>query len=81
MDYHGGTTGGSDTCYMEDSRLEPLAVTVDQAASLIGISRSQAYVLMDAGKLDFLKIGTARRVPMDGLKDFIERQRVRARIV
>lgn len=42
-------------------------VTVAQAASFLGISRSHVYALMDDGLLVFSKIGRSRRIPKRAL--------------
>ncbi len=80
MDFRLGYLGGyCDTYSMNNNKPEPLAVRVEQAAELLGLSRPKVYQLTDEGRLDFLKIDAARRIPMDSLREFIERHRVAAR--
>jgi len=55
---------------------EPLIVTVEHAAQLLGLSRAKLYQLMESGRLDFIKIGSARRIPIDAIRKFIERHRI-----
>jgi excisionase family DNA binding protein len=46
---------------------------IKQAAQFLGISRSQTYLLMDAGELPFVKIGRSRRIPHRALIEFAAR--------
>ena len=51
-----------------------IAVTVDEAAGLLGISRSKLFPLVTAGVIRSFKIGRARRIPVREIDAFIERQ-------
>ena len=62
-----------------DIQTEPLVVSVEQAAALLGLSRAKIYQLMDDQRLGFSKIDSARRIPMDAIHAFIELHRIRAR--
>lgn len=53
---------------MEDLLADGL-VDVKEAAEFLRISRSTVYTLMDAGKLGYVKIGAARRIPKRALVD------------
>lgn len=47
----------------------PLAVSIEEAAALIGVSRNTAYALAREGKLPVVRIGLRRLVvPMDRLQ-------------
>jgi excisionase family DNA binding protein len=60
--------------------LEPLLLTVEQAATLLGISRTRTYALTSRGELESLAISPGcRRVPRAAVLDWIERQRAAAR--
>lgn len=48
-------------------------LTVKQVANRLGLGRSKVYELLDSGELGSLKIGTARRVPLGAVGQFIER--------
>ncbi len=50
-------------------------VTVAEAAAHLRVSRETVYTQMRAGALAFVKIGTARRIPKDALRDFLARHR------
>lgn len=47
----------------EEAVHEKLLFTVLEAASYLSLSRSMIYNLMESGKLRFVKIGSARRIP------------------
>lgn len=49
-----------------------------EAAQLLAISRSKTYQLMEEGVLPYVRLGKARRVPLQGIKDLIERNLVGA---
>lgn len=52
---------------------EPLAVSIEEAAALIGVSRNTAYALAREGKLPVVKIGMRRLVvPVDRLRAMLE---------
>ncbi|MFZ4507043.1 MAG: helix-turn-helix domain-containing protein [Fimbriimonas sp.] len=48
-----------------------LAYTVREAANLLSLSRSLVYELINAGKIDTIKIGRARRITAKQLADYV----------
>ena len=50
---------------------EALLLTVNQAATRLGIGRSFLYDLMLRGELQSVKLGRARRIPVAALEKFI----------
>ena len=50
-----------------------LLLTAIEAAEQLTVSRTKIYELMAAGTLRSIRIGRLRRVPVDALKDFIDR--------
>lgn len=50
---------------------EKLAYTVSEAASLLSLSRSLMYELINAGKIETVKIGRARRITKAQLDRFL----------
>ena len=61
---------GIETNYMlTDSRL---VVTIAEAAKLLGISRSFAYVLVKRGELPVVRLGHRQLVPKESLSRLIE---------
>ncbi len=60
---------------MDKDRVPPqLLVKVEEAARLCRISRSRMYELMATGEVPSLSIGRSRRIPLDGLRAWIEVQ-------
>lgn len=51
-----------------------LAVTVNEAAKMLSLSRAKLYPLISRGEIPSLKIGKCRRVPVREIESFIERQ-------
>ena len=56
---------------MMDDRL---LVTVEAAAQRLGLSRGTVYPLVLSGDIPSIKIGRARRIPVDELEAWIERK-------
>lgn len=50
-----------------------LAYTVREAALLLSLSRSLMYELINAGKIETIKIGRARRITSRQLDSYLER--------
>jgi excisionase family DNA binding protein len=53
--------------------LRKLLHTPEEAATLLGISRTRVYLLMQAGDIASVKIGRVRRIPDDALTEYVER--------
>jgi excisionase family DNA binding protein len=49
----------------------PMLVTAHQVAKLLGISRSQVYVLLKSGRLGSVHIGRSRRITKQQVTDFV----------
>ena len=52
----------------------PLLLTPVEAARRLSIARSSLYELLLRGEIVSLTIGRSRRIPIDALTDFIDRQ-------
>ena len=52
----------------------PLALSADDVAIVLGISRAKAYELMHSKSFPTIKIGKRMTVPKDKLIEWIERQ-------
>lgn len=50
-----------------------LLLTPEQAAERLSLSRTTVYELIRYGELRSVKIGRARRVPVEALDEFVER--------
>ncbi len=48
-------------------------LTVREAAKLLHVGCTMIYRLTNAGELQFVKIGKARRIPKAAVRDFIRR--------
>ena len=54
------------------SPAERLAYSVDEAASLTGLSRDLLYDQMRCGNLDYIKIGRRRLITRQHLEEFLQ---------
>jgi len=54
--------------------MDRLLLRPDEAATAIGVSRAKAYQLIAAGQIPSVRIGCSVRVPVDALKEWINRQ-------
>ena len=48
-------------------------VTVNEAADYLRLSRASIYQLLNKGELRCAKFGRARRIPVEALKDYVQR--------
>ncbi len=53
--------------------MSPVLLTVEQAAEALALGRTKVYELLDAGALRSIKIGRARRIPVEALQEFVRR--------
>lgn len=49
----------------------PLLITTKQVAQVLGISRSQVYVLLKSGELESVHIGRSRRISKEQIIDYV----------
>jgi excisionase family DNA binding protein len=56
---------------MNDDDIQPLTLTVEQAAKLLGIGRSTAYELVHTGDIPSLRLGRRIVVPVNRLAQMI----------
>lgn len=57
-----------------NSNTEQILLKPKRAFELLDISRSTGYALIASGELPSVRIGRAVRVPVDALKEWVERQ-------
>ena len=50
-----------------------LAVSVKEAAQIIGIGRTRLYELLNSGELPSIRIGFRRLIKIEALRDFLGR--------
>lgn len=55
--------------------MEKLVLTPAEVAETLGLGRTKIYALLASGELPSIRIGTAVRVPFDGLKEWLDRRR------
>jgi excisionase family DNA binding protein len=53
--------------------MSPVLLTVEEAAEALALGRTKVYELLDAGALRSIKIGRARRIPVEALHEFVRR--------
>ena len=55
-----------------------LAVSVNEAAELIGLGRDVTYRLIMSGDIPSFKVGARRVIPVAGLREYVERRTTEA---
>jgi excisionase family DNA binding protein len=58
-----------------DSQPEPLTVRIPTAIRMTGIGRSKLYELIQSGDIEIVKIGTSTLIPVESLRQLIDRNR------
>jgi len=53
--------------------MDKLLLRPAEVGEMIGVSRAQAYVLIQKGTIPSVRIGTSVRVPLDDLRNYIKR--------
>jgi excisionase family DNA binding protein len=59
---------------LEQMEQERLLLRVTEAADALGISRAKAYELVAARVIPVVRLGRATRVPVDGLRRWVDEQ-------
>ena len=59
--------------HVPDTPLERLAVSVEDAATQLGIGRSTMFELIRNGRLSSIKVGKRRLIPTSELRAFLDR--------
>ena len=52
--------------------IEKLTLSVPEAAEALGVSRAQAYIMVNSGELPSIRVGRRRLVPLDKLRLWID---------
>ncbi|OHD02816.1 MAG: excisionase, partial [Sphingomonadales bacterium GWF1_63_6] len=58
-----------------DSPPEPLTVRIPAAIRMTGIGRSKLYELIQSGDIEIAKIGSSTLIPVESLRQLINRNR------
>ena len=53
--------------------MEPLLLTIPQAAEALAIGRTSVYALLNVGDLAFVKVGRCTRIPVSSVREYTER--------
>lgn len=64
-----------ETQTVSNSHPEPLTVRIPAALKMTGIGRSKLYELIQSGDVDVVKIGSATLIPVESLRQLINRYR------
>jgi len=51
-----------------------LLLSPDEACAVLGVRRSMLFKMLEAGEIPSIKIGRLQRIPVDGLRLYVERQ-------
>ncbi|MGI8753325.1 MAG: excisionase family DNA-binding protein [Acidimicrobiales bacterium] len=62
---------GEVTELVERPVVQPKAVSVDDAAQLLGLGRSSLYDLLEVGRIRSVKVGSRRLVPTAAIDEFL----------
>jgi excisionase family DNA binding protein len=54
--------------------VEPLLLTIPQVATMLELGRTKVYDLIEREGLPSIKLGTARRVPVKALQEWLEQR-------
>lgn len=52
---------------------EAITVSVDEAARMLGVSRAALYPRITSGEIPSVTLGRRRLVPVEGLREWVER--------
>ena len=55
------------------SRVEPVVVTVADAATMLSVGRSRIYELIQSGDLASVKLGASRRLTIKSIRQLLAR--------
>jgi excisionase family DNA binding protein len=50
-----------------------ILLTVNEAATRLGLGKTKVYELLTSGELASVRIGAARRIPIRALEEYVER--------
>ena len=49
----------------------PILYTVEEVADILHIGRSTVFTLIKQGKLESIRLGRSRRVPIDAMQEYV----------
>jgi excisionase family DNA binding protein len=54
--------------------MKPMLLKAEEAALILGVSRSTAYALIARGDIPSVNVGSRVRVPVEALREWVARQ-------
>jgi excisionase family DNA binding protein len=57
-----------------DTKNPRLLIRVSEAAEMLSVARSKAYLMVNAGELPSVRLGKSVRIPIEALKDWVAKQ-------
>ncbi len=61
----------------DETRMQRACLTAEETARILGIGRTFVYELLASGRLESLKLGRRRLVPVDAIERLIAEERQR----
>lgn len=55
-------------------QIEKMALSITEAAKLLGVSRPTMYTLVNRADFPSFRVGSRRLIPVDGLRDWMAKQ-------
>lgn len=66
---------GADGDRRQHHAMDPVLLTITEAAAALAIGRTTVYELIGTGELDVVHIGRSSRVPADAIHEFVAAKR------
>ncbi len=70
--WHGNARTRRNVLIPEEASVEKLGLSVEEAAEVIGIGRSEIYERMARGEIESVKVGRRRIIPAEAAKRFLD---------
>lgn len=56
------------------SQMDAFLLKPEEAAKVLGLGRSKLYELIQTGQIPSLRVGRARRIPVEALRRWVDKQ-------
>ena len=73
-DRHDGYSAGRAGSPLAGRSDDKLLISVEEAAQRLDIGRTLFFELIRSGRIRTIRVGRLRKVPIESLRDFVERQ-------
>jgi excisionase family DNA binding protein len=77
---HGSQTQYSEAVTKAGEVVNPVLLTIPQAARMLAVGRTTLYELVRGGELEVVRIGRSARVPVDAVHAFVRRRQEEGRV-